>query len=888
MAVLAGSFVFIMHLASSASKEAFERQRPVFSDQQQLVVQYRKQFQTCLDEGFMQGIILVGHGGGILFNDTGEPYMIDFPIPRVKTMLRGNASYTAYQIYNPLSEDVIPNYGEIEQPPFYPCLAGDQPSSFYGADCYYNYTHDWSKFYRRWGSQALRYVHSGLRAHSDAKIFYPSMCSAAVSSAYTGINCPTYGNLSYSIQEQLQNYTIEYVQTCMNFSFYTAFGVNALHNASTANVMFSWDDTQIEMTYPVTLSQNGSLATTVKFYNYTSTVPARLLPMYALARDLIDADITNITFNLVSEGERISEEYYGGTFRVEQAPSSIKDKHIVRITDISQRNAVGGQPYYFQFIIENRNPALDYYTFRPLEYNDQKIDVYILEGSKLNFTPTAHDFDYDNITYTYEGWKATWDDAFSGPTCGDDPLADIEWTYGTPRGTNIWEDSEPYQDGCDFDGDFARYRCALSPTLACNDVGIHNITLTTIDPGGALDYQLIRILVDDKPFIRLWTNNTYGSIDHGSEEANPPISPGEPGYVNDYFASVEDPFLINATATIDVVVMGTLNYIIRDLQDPAFFYEGPDGILSTQPWDPKPDILNGITSAYPTNTGLHVIHVEVEDDANALNYAAQDFEIDVKECLPHNDPLRNAAQYPYHDFTHDDDFYPPPKDNDPYQSDHTCCTSGYTHAGSGTICYRLDATNKIVGCPSDFRDTARFPASLFPLPPAYVDKADLVYREFERKCSGGRGNICNGGFGANNLVEEVPGPTDPNDQRCWHCYFGQDPAEGLYNERAGEAWNPDTPSDSGGPGVYCNEVLKCTSFTEQAGSYNFYAPGSPTGAIPPPPGGTLYVCKAACSGASGGSFTTTQQSVCTYATDCTPCPGSCYHYASDSQNDYCP
>jgi hypothetical protein len=926
---MAASFVYIIHLSGKLPVRDFRNQQVLETQQRAAVMQMQQEIQSCLNQGLESSLLLVGQSGGIIFNSsTGTPYSIPFPVPRENITRYGNYTFVAYQLYNPISGRLIPNYGLLEDPPLYPCLRADPSNSpipeSIGISCYYQYNHSWKftvsgaamTLYQYMQKRDKNSSFTGFRANSHAISFLPSLCSQRIRTN-TDYTCPWYRNNSFSIESQIMNYTQNHLITCVNLTHYASYGVTYNASAIEMEILFENDGTKLITRYPITVRQNLSVQSITNFYNFTTRSPARLNTLYTFARRLIQQEIENITFNYINDGQVISNATFGGQLELRRRRIA-NDIYRYAIIDHNIRNAIGREYYYFQFLGEGRNPALDYYHKYPSAWDSHSYDVYVQEGEFANITPKGYDPDDENLTFTYTGWRATWSDTYTGPACGQSGVNQfaVQQPYG-PLDPNEWQTSPEYLNGCTPEGILEKQRCAAIGPTGCADIGLHTVSVIATDPDGLIDQQDMVILVDDKPRLRLHTNNTYTDSDYTTNDIISYILPPEPPYVNDFYASLEDPFIIDASPTVDVVGASSHVYSIKDLNETSYqiITIVPPGypVLRQEPW--KPSILT--MRDYPvdhinfTKTGTHSISVSFQDAGGGRNYAQDIFKIEVLDCLPHRAP--GTAPYPYYNFrpsTSVDDGYANPDDNDPYNSDHTCCKSGDprvladhygTLLGAATICYSLGTTpaNTVYGCASDFRDPAKFPqtSDMFNGGPAAIGGiGDILYYKFERECSGTRGNICNGIVRTNQLDLQTVNPATGGDRYCHHCSFGD---SGFADEPQGYAWNPIYPSDdvSHKRAFACTDVYKCTADVNSPNGYNKLANDHPgVTQFPFSAYGRVWRCKATCSGAAGGN-----PSQCSASPDpannpglCEECPQTnplnshgCQHDVNPSGNDFC-
>ena len=121
-----------------------------------------------------------------------------------------------------------------------------------------------------------------------------------------------------------------------------------------------------------------------------------------------------------------------------------------------------GRDYTFQFIRENRHPALD------LIHEDSGMpdyDIVVLEGSTITIDPIGFDPDEDNLTYFFSGWKATENATFNVQT---GQMMKTRYPLGATRN---WTNSLEYT--------VSRRKATYKTSRY--DIGPHNVTVYVCD-----------------------------------------------------------------------------------------------------------------------------------------------------------------------------------------------------------------------------------------------------------------------------------------------------------------------------------------------------------------------------------------------------------------------
>ena len=567
---------------------------------------------------------------------------------------------------------------------------------------------------------------------SQVNLITPGLCAKHVVFPLCPCLDPS-GFCSDSIQEQLENF-IEYrTDECMDIQDMEKFfpGYTISKGAIDANLTVGVDDVAIGIAFPITLNY-GQQSPITKTPSFSTRIPARVKDIYTIVhggafKGAVFRDINNLSFFLEEDMQNFindpTNEYV--KFIIDVIPVSV-DTSIVVINDTSAQHFVNGKNLVFQFARKNRHPALNYVTDR----NDFGFDLYIKAGEVINFFPVAFDPDEDALTYKYQGWKSDYDDVFHAPEC--DGSTFIEFEYVDSFADNLWEESLVYGFPEDTECLNERLkepqpeRCASYRTT-CRDIGEHHVIINVTDPAGNYDYQNITILVDDVPTIIVETYPLF-----------PYVLPA--AFRFDH-ASIEDPFVLNASKTVNLLggelvyrwrdepVTGALEFDIQNAPDEIVIPEKPYQIQ-----EPNPSRAFGLV-------GIHPIYIRAQDPMFPENIIEQTHEIEVHECLPHNNP-EAPWPYPYNlpsrrlgeTFT---------GDSNPYLASHVCCNLAGTYAGTGTKCYEhID-----YGSADDLFDREKVHGTDIPIDFGVADFNNqqlLFKRTFIQYCSGSRGNICDG------------------------------------------------------------------------------------------------------------------------------------------------
>lgn len=708
-------------------------------------VQKVKSFVTgCLRESAKEGILLIGKQGGYIFS--GQNYsIINFRVP--------NATYLG----DPVAYLIYRDVPHVMSPPEYPCFSdtADKHPSEKGLSCYTSYNHLSGKY--RFGT--FNYMPEGG--------IYPDLCSHVIDLGEYECGC-SFCNRNVSIEDQLEAYIKDATLDCANFSMFKNLVVMVRDNAS-VDVAFSDESVIIDFKLPLIVKSSHGIPLT-EVVHFRDSVPARLRVLYNLLFSPeistngfvggIWQDTRNVSFNIVKDLQDIANRKYSHIKVYSQRIS--EDTDIVTIEDTDPKHSLGGENLIFRFARENRAPALDYID----NFHGKPYNLYVVAGEKLLISPLGYDPDEGELTYVYSGWKATTDDVYHSPSC--DGSAIIYNETGLPISTNLWHNSDEYIDGCfhPFYG-FTTKNCASIQT-SCHDVGYHDMQVFVYDKSGLYDFQNIKVLVDSKPKSVLEFYNKY-------------LYPGIP----QNFGSIEDPFVINASKTEDALNKGSLLYhfSIFDPADSSVVFDfGPDRRDSYT----FPLIDTGISGILPElfdKEGTYRITVEVNKEAGDPEIMSSSTEyVSVAKCIPHRS---NSAPYPFNalnDKIRDGLVYEP---ND-YLGNHSCCLgnidepASWELAQSSRTCYHLED----YGCRADFVGSSKetvIPSSITgtitPVDPVGQkndgDITDDIYvRRIERKCSGLRGNMCDGRFTDKSVSFYTSCPAPGTDKGCSVCEYG--------------------------------------------------------------------------------------------------------------------
>ena len=598
-------------------------------------------------------------------------------------------SRIAYQIYPP-------NPFLVETTSMYPCYTPNAnfPPIMVGDHCYKNYDHSLS--YYIFGSTG-----------DPEKGINPDLCEG-YNYSRAGYDCSCEECTGYSIETQLENFIKKEIRDCVNISKLTSYNVSK-GNIS-VDLLIGSEDITIDLKYPLIINVKG-FDTETKFQDFSITLPIRLKTVYDTARKIINKEMNDISFHIIDDAYNLRIPY----LKYNIYPIMEENAYLYVINDTLSQ--IDGHDYSFQFGIKNRQPALNYYNPDNCYIDGKYYHLCAVEGEEIMFEPIAYDPDDHLLFYKYSGWKANYDTIFT--TTASNPTPHQENIDIT---TNILHSSSNYQE---------TNRNANLQTKH-EDIGPHTLNLTVIDFFGLKDTQPVDIMIDDRPTVYFYGQSPYGDI---SQDV----------------ASIEDPFTLDASSTIDYFESAEL--LFRwELEDKEFDYSYTNVILEF------PLNIGNINTGekFSQSTGIKNVILKTKSQTTSLGQTEK--AIEVYDCLPHRS---NAAAFPFYNYPFDD--YPDPANNDPLQANHTCCSDGTDGQLYGSIrsgpCYNLidygcffhfDSSDPRHIDPAGVISSNGFnpTINLFSASPV----KELFRREITVSCST-RGNICDG------LVQVIVVPT---------------------------------------------------------------------------------------------------------------------------------
>lgn len=737
--ILGMLFVVSVSLSLNAREERIASE---YSEKADTVVQeiiesdmIQKYVSMCLDKLTTEGLYLLENQGGVIYDNQGGILPISkFIQLRIGDNYSANVSYGLRSGLSPISEGMPPS-------PKYPCY-----TSYNAYPGFCGFINDETRFpiksIGEYGS--IEYWDAYIKFGTNN---FKSLCATPDECFYYTIGNDPY----FSITKQLESYLEYHMPKCANLTEYASkFGQDVVAGNPKLDVSFKLQSLDVSMTYPINVSF-PSYKSVQKYADFKSSKSTRFFLMHRIANMIIEKENSNLSFEPSQQQEFTDLEFPG--FRFVHIKNAYMGDSIVRIIDTE--SFIKGRNEVLQFSIENRNPSLDYIPGRlPV---GEKYDIVVMENTTLTIVPKGYDPDNDTIKYYYYGWMADYNISYVNflgkymypNVCDldklecsndinsimmDDYMIKEEYkSHLSNLEKNAWNNSEL----------FLLTNSSASINLTHNDIGPHNITVFIIDNQGNIDWQLVRILVDDR--FKADASNARSLF----EEFNT---------FSEKVASVEDPFILDSSASTDEINPGTVNYLWED------FKEFPSVLAnSTQERIIIPLVQNinyinlspfaNSTSVYGKHYNIHILKLTGLQEG-VLEPSTDDLQLNVYQCLPHKNDI--VKIYPYNG------------DSDPFMADHTCCNDGGdinnpenplwgTYFGTDKTCYsdfflRGGYSEVTASFISENYCGNEEPASCLPkvnLLFGSFSEQDLynndIYRySINRACSGDRGNICGG------------------------------------------------------------------------------------------------------------------------------------------------
>lgn len=543
----------------------------------------------------------------------------------------------------------------------------------------------------------------------------------ATSTAYGFRTCElgTYNDkFVTSIQEELENFIGNEMRKCVNFTeVLKRIPANITVSGDPKTYLtFGQNGFNIMVQYPFLVALRGGQPIRT-FYDFSSDRNIRFKELYDYSYFSARTDSLEAGFKMLEDKQGnsdLAQTYF--SYDIKRVKSfDLNHTDIVRFIDNS--TLINGNPMIFQFAIQNRRPALD----KIRQYNGMlDLDILVAENQTIVIEPQGYDPDDDDIEYNYLFWKEDYDEYFN---FSDNRCKNASSFEYVKQNCSVRISSTPHN--------FTKSTLFLSTNKSAeytprrNDTGYHELKVYIQEKNrqGLDDYQIVKILVFDKPKANITGNNLYN--------------------LSNNIASIEDPYILNGSNSVvglsANLVNNTFSLFVWNSSEfnktVIIMTERNKSLFIPSDINGSYTIMN-ITSRVFSNVGLTDIMLTVN---TALGFSdTTNYSVDVKQCIP----FRNLGIFPY-----------PYNTTDPFFADHTCCKNDFTYAGNGSICF----DNTIYGKDNtffNFWSMVPYPShSLGPAGPTYQapfastpyeGENDIFRRIFIRYCSGDRGNICVG------------------------------------------------------------------------------------------------------------------------------------------------
>ncbi len=559
-----------------------------------------------------------------------------------------------------------------------------------------------------------------------------------------------------SIQDMMEKNISAEMEKCVNVTLiHERFPSNVSMIAAPQTIV-TYGETGVTITtaYPFLVTLNNR-EPVERMINFTVTRDIPYKRMYNYVFRLITADVQLFDFNKFSQQNLAGYNNY----IVNRTSIPINNTFVDIIHIIDNGTIIQGRPFMFNVAIWNRRPALDYMH----SSNSREWDLVGIENQTLTLRPEGYDPDEDIIFYNYSLWYETYNESydFTGSKCKNFKNININDLKSCVKRDNP-PTIEPHNwtNSTDFKASHQNATILLKK----RDIGYHEVNISIWDRGLLKDWQLVRILVIDKPVANATGRNIYDDV-------------------KQEMASFEDPYILNGSLS-HVIIGGFGLFVWNDTRGDIHatkYSSGPDPFVlsipneSTYPTvttfnmksivdEPfkRPEQFKSTQTQNPEYSGyIDNITLTVFAAVGGVGISTSDnttISVNVTQCLPHRNNTDPA--FPYN--ANPADIY------SSLQANHTCCLYTYQYDAATTQCYE----NISYGGNKSFKDLWT-PAgvSTAPYPPNGIQNSrrpiitydyngdsntthsgeayslydnDIYMRTFDRNCSGDRGNICSG------------------------------------------------------------------------------------------------------------------------------------------------
>ncbi|MBI2655920.1 hypothetical protein HYX06_05870 [Candidatus Woesearchaeota archaeon] len=195
----------------------------------------------------------------------------------------------------------------------------------------------------------------------------------------------------HSVQMQIETFIDTNMDKCLDFSIFKNEGYDIQKAKSKTKVFIGARDVSIISEIPLKVT-NIKTQEKAEFNDFSSVLDIRLGEMYYFIKEIIDKDISDITFNIQDTANNKN------SFSIKVSENTYQKDDLISIKD--QQSVIYGQPFEYAFGRKNRAPALYYIKDDVLEFDQgDQIDEDDIFG---NSERKAEDPDEDNPTIKIE------------------------------------------------------------------------------------------------------------------------------------------------------------------------------------------------------------------------------------------------------------------------------------------------------------------------------------------------------------------------------------------------------------------------------------------------------------------------------------------------------
>lgn len=577
---------------------------------------------------------------------------------------------------------------------------------------------------------------------------WPMLCNPGGANTYRiegslvyAVSCDYYEYYKKSMQQLLEEEISREVAKCVNFTEAlrnSGTNISDIGNATTT-VIFKRDGIIVRLQYPFTLTMQGKQPVTrIVDFSLNKNIPFKEL--YEYTYELANTDVRDAKFNIFSDMQKVlggknnlirrNLNIYNSRFEVKINYGNISNGYINVVQVRDRVNKIRGLPLTMTFAVRNRIPVLDY-----INEGYEQYDLAVVEKQVITLSPEGYDPDDEQVLkYDYGGWleeyvdEYEWDNTacYPAPTSIAYVIANCTNRRSDISAEHNWTKSARYNST----GREAAYNATR------NDIGFHKVRISVTDRTGLYDYQDVRILVFDLPEANVNASNLYTDVPSNfASYEDLYILDGTQSTVGALASAIPGMSLVSFTWNDSIEQINVTKIITTDLSTKTLripFEANYPTILA----DGTIDMYNIVDNAFKNTNAYDIrpIKLTVQNSLELTGEAT--FEVNVTRCLNHRNDF--VPSYPFDGGTTLEDHL---------QANHTCCGDDMNYRGSSYTCYQ-DTSYGSVNSFTDYNN----PAIGVSVSPTYIPSGapngiyenDIYEQSFERRCSGLRGNVCDG------------------------------------------------------------------------------------------------------------------------------------------------